>query len=241
MGTRSGAKARLRVLLFTKRLLSVRTYPSVMFVLSDFQRLMEPANDEPVLTDAAAGFVGGITEEGCAALTALVKAAEAVLQQELIARIHTQTPEFFERLVIDVLLAMGYGSDRAAMARCLGRSGDGGIDGIVVLDELGFDSISIQAKRLKPGTAVPIADVRDFAGSLEARRAAKGVFVTTTHFSAGAAEFCAQLVRRVVLIDGNRLAELMLRLGLGIRVQHRFEIRALDRDYFTPAAVKEAC
>lgn len=211
-----------------------------MFVLSDFQRLMLSGPEEPDLPEEPSGCLGGITDEGCAALTALVRASDAVLQRELIGRIHAQTPEFFERLVIDVLLAMGYGSDRAEMARCLGRSGDGGIDGIIPLDELGFDSISIQAKRLKPGTAVPIADVRDFAGSLEARRASKGVFVTTTHFSAGAAEFCAQLVRRVVLIDGNRLAELMLRCGLGVRVQHRFEIRALDRAYFSQVAPKEA-
>jgi restriction system protein len=212
-----------------------------MFVLSDFQQLMQPVNDDPALPESVDGFTGGITEEGCATLTALVKASNAVLHRELIARIHTQRPEFFERLVIDVLLAMGYGGNRAEMARCLGRSGDGGIDGIIPLDELCFDSIYIQAKRLKPGTAVPISDVRDFAGSLEARRAGKGVFVTTTHFSAGAADFCAQLVRRVVLIDGNRLAELMLHYGLGIRVQHRFEIRALDRDYFASGAARETC
>ncbi|MCA3556319.1 restriction endonuclease [Aestuariivirga sp.] len=210
-----------------------------MFVLSDFQQLMQPASDELELPEAPSAFIGGITEEGCAALTALVNASNAVLHRELIAHIHTQTPEFFERLVIDVLLAMGYGSDRSGMARCLGRSGDGGIDGIIPLDELGFDTICIQAKRLKPGVAVPIADVRDFAGSLEARRAGKGVFVTTTHFSSGAAEFCAQLVRRVVLIDGNRLAELMMRHGLGIRVQHRFEIRALDLAYFTRVVTRE--
>ena len=207
-----------------------------MYVLSDFQRLMQTAGDEP---DAPVDFTGGITEEGCAALSALVKASNAALRRELIGSIHSQTPEFFERLVIDVLLAMGYGADRAEMARCLGRSGDGGIDGIVALDELGFDSICIQAKRLKPGTPVPIADVRDFAGSLEARRAGKGVFVTTTHCSAGAAEFCAQLVRRVVLIDGSRLSELMMRYGLGVRVQHCFEIRALDRGYFLPATVRD--
>ena len=103
-----------------------------------------------------------------------------------------------------------------------------------------IDSICIQAKRLKPGTPVPISDVRDFAGSLEARRANKGVFVTTTHFSAGASDFCAQLVRRVVLIDGNRLAELMLRHGIGVRVQHSFEIRALDRSYFAPVVARDA-
>jgi len=214
-----------------------------MFVLSDFQRLMQPASDDTGLPygddGVTSGFAGGITDEGCAALTALVNASNAVLHRDLIARIHAQTPDFFERLVIDVLLAMGYGCDRAEMARCLGRSGDGGIDGIIALDELGFDSIFIQAKRLKPGTAVPIADVRDFAGSLEAQKANKGVFVTTSHFSAGAAEFCAQLVRKVVLIDGNRLADLMLRHGIGIRVQHRFEIRALDRAYFAPLAAKE--
>jgi len=203
-----------------------------MFVLSDFQSLMQTANDDPAVADTPSGFMGGITDEGCAALTALVNASNAVVHRELIARIHTQTPEFFERLVIDVLLAMGYGGDRAEMARRLGRSGDGGIDGIIPLDELGFDSICIQAKRLKPGMPVPISDVRDFAGSLEARRAGKGVFVTTTHFSAGAAEFCSQLVRRVVLIDGNRLSDLMIRYGIGLRVQHRFEIRALDRGYF---------
>ena len=207
-----------------------------MFVLSEFQRLMQPSDDEP--SDAGEPM-GGITEEGRMALAALVNAANAVLRSELIARIHAQTPEFFERLVIDVLLAMGYGRNRAEMALCLGRSGDGGIDGIISLDELGFDSICIQAKRLKPGIAVPIGDVRDFAGSLEARRAGKGVFVTTTHFSAGAAEFCAQLVRRVVLIDGSRLTELMLRHGIGVRVQHNFEIRTLDKAYFTPVTPRD--
>ncbi len=211
-----------------------------MFVLSDFQRLMQPSAEDLSLVDSQAGLAGGITAEGRDALTALVDASDAVLHRELIARIHAQTPDFFERLVIDVLLAMGYGSNRAEMARAIGRSGDGGIDGIIQLDELGFDSISIQAKRLKPGMAVPIGDVRDFAGSLEARRAAKGVFVTTTHFSTGAAEFCAQLVRRVVLIDGNRLAGLMLRHGIGIQVQCRFEIRALDRSYFAPVATRQA-
>lgn len=209
-----------------------------MFLLGDFQRLMRESGDDLIVPDHAAGLDGGISADGASALATLVSAAGAVLHSELIARIHTQTPDFFERLVIDVLLAMGYGNNRADMATCLGRSGDGGIDGIIHLDELGFDTICIQAKRLKPGVAVPIGDVRDFAGSLEARRAGKGVFVTTTHFSAGAAEFCSQLTRRVVLIDGNRLADLMLRYGIGVKVQHRFEIRALDRSYFAPILAK---
>ena len=204
-----------------------------MFVLGDFQRLMQASNDEAgFVASEAAGFAGGISQDGCTALAALVKASEAILVREVISRIHAQPPDFFERLVIDVILAMGYGSNQADMAHCLGRSHDGGIDGIIRLDELGFDSIFIQAKRLKPGVAVPISDVRDFAGSLEARRATKGVLVTTTHFSAGAQDFCAQLSRKVVLIDGQQLAELMLRYGIGVKVQHVFEIRGLDRAYF---------
>ncbi|WP_421695188.1 restriction endonuclease [Aestuariivirga sp.] len=195
---------------------------------------MHPSTDEAgFVANEASGLAGGISQDGCTALSALVKASDVILVRELIARIHAQPPDFFERLVIDVILAMGYGSNRAEMARCLGRSHDGGIDGIIRLDELGFDSIFIQAKRLKPGVAVPISDVRDFAGSLEARRATKGVLVTTTHFSAGAADFCAQLSRKVVLIDGQRLAELMLRFGIGVKVQHVFEIKALDRAYFS--------
>ncbi len=211
-----------------------------MFLLGDFQRLMQSSNDDLARPDERGGPAGGLTEEGCSALVTLMNAAQAVLHRELLARIHSQPPDFFERLVIDVLLAMGYGSNRAAMARCLGRSGDGGIDGIIALDELGFDSIFIQAKRLKPGVAVPISDVRDFAGSLEAHRAGKGVFVTTTHFSAGAPEFCAQLSRRVVLIDGNRLADLMIRFHIGVRVQQSVEIRALDRSYFAPVLATAA-
>lgn len=209
-----------------------------MFVIGDFQRLMQSGNDDAAAPDER--LCGGLTDEGARALAALVSAARTVLHRELIARVHAQPPDFFERLVIDVLLAMGYGGSRAEMAHCLGRTGDGGIDGVISLDELGFDSIFIQAKRLKPGTPVPISDVRDFAGSLEARRAGKGVFVTTTHFSAGAPEFCAQLGRRVVLIDGNRLAELMIRYRIGVKLQHCFEISVLDRSYFAPTPVAAA-
>jgi restriction system protein len=195
---------------------------------------MKPPQDDPGASLEGCGIpVGGLSAEGITALAKLSLAAQAVLQRELIARIHAQPPAFFERLVVDLLLAMGYGADRAAMARCLGRSGDGGIDGVITLDELSFEQICIQAKRLKPGVAVPISDVRDFAGSLDARRATKGVFVATTHFSAGAEAFCAKLSRRVVLIDGERLAELMMRHNIGVRVQYSFELKSLDKAYFS--------
>lgn len=205
-----------------------------MYQLSDFQRLMTSPDGEPAAPSGEAPIAaGGLTAEGLAALANLARAAETILQRELIARIHAQPPAFFERLVIDLLLAMGYGKSRAEMARCLGRSGDGGVDGIIMLDELGFEQICIQAKRLKPGVAVPISDVRDFAGSLEARRATKGVFVATTHFSVGAESFCAKLSRRVVLIDGARLAELMVRHNIGVKSQQSFDVKVLDKAYFS--------
>jgi restriction system protein len=208
-----------------------------MSMIFDFQKLMQPSNDD----DGAAAPMTlhheappAVLRQGTETLASLVRAAHAALQSELIARIHAQPPAFFERLVIDVLLSMGYGTERSAAAQRLGRSGDGGVDGVITLDELGLDLIYIQAKRLKPGVAVPISDIRDFAGSLESRQASKGVFVTTTHFSAGAAEFCSRLTRRVVLIDGVRLTDIMMRYNIGIAVQECFVLKGLDTDYFSP-------
>ncbi len=134
--------------------------------------------------------------------------------------------------MVDVLVAMGYGRGRSEMAQRLGRTGDGGIDGMVAIDELGLDQIYMQAKRLRPGIPVPITHVRDFAGSLEARHATKGVFVTTTHFSPGAVEFCSRISRRVVLIDGHYLAELMMKHGIGVTVRRQYELKGLDASYF---------
>ena len=204
-----------------------------MSLISEYQRLMQPHEEiyipPKVSSQSLAAPATGIDHS----FAVMMRAAHAVLVEDLISRIHTQRPEFFEHLVIDVLLAMGYGSRRHDMAQCLGRTGDGGVDGIIALDELGLDQVCIQAKRLRPGNPVPIAEVRDFAGSLEARHAGKGVFVTTTHFSAGASEFCAKLSRRVVLIDGRRLAELMIRHNIGVRVKDTFQLKKVDSGYFS--------
>jgi len=216
-----------------------------MSMIFDFQKLMQASNDDNDLADqymprrpALAGPDSGAPSflpQGGESLLKLAEAAHAALRAELIARIHVQPPAFFERLVIDVLLSMGYGAERSDTAQRLGRSGDGGIDGVITLDELGFDLIYIQAKRLKPGVAVPISDIRDFAGSLESRQASKGVFVTTTHFSPGAAEFCSRLSRRVVLIDGNRLVDIMLRYNIGVEVQQCIVLKGVDGGYFASA------
>jgi restriction system protein len=208
-----------------------------MSLISDFQQLMQPAEEDciPVEPNVRVRLPTGLQTEGEPDVVALMRAAHISLVGEIISRIHAQSPEFFEHLVIDVLLAMGYGSRRADMTQRLGRSGDGGIDGLIALDELGLDLIYIQAKRLRPGIPVPIGEIRDFAGSLEARHAGKGVFVTTTHFSPGATDFCARLTRRVVLLDGTRLAELMVRFNIGVKIEQSFFLKRIDGGYFTPA------
>ncbi len=162
--------------------------------------------------------------------------AHTSLAEEIIARIHAQPPDFFENLVIDVLLAMGYGGQRAAMARHLGCSGDGGVDGFIAQDELGLDLIYLQAKRLRPGVAVPVSEVRDFAGSLDAHQAAKGIFVTTSHFSESAMDFVQRVSRRVVLVDGYRFSGIMIRHNIGVWVKESYQIKRIDANYFSTAA-----
>ena len=158
------------------------------------------------------------------------------LRSDILARVYVNSHTFFEKLIIDVLLRMGYAGRRRDLARHLGRSGDGGIDGIIALDELGLDVILVQAKRLRPGTTVPVSHVRDFAGSLEARRASKGIFVTTAQFSHAAHEFVGAVSRRVVLVNGVQLADIMIRHNIGVRVRETYQFKELESTYFRPVA-----
>jgi restriction system protein len=151
---------------------------------------------------------------------------------ELLRRVHGMSPEFFEQLIIDVLLAMGYGSTRAGIAQRLGRPGDGGIDGEIMRDELGLDRIYVQAKRYAPGSFVPVSEVRDFAGALDSRRADAGVFVTTAEFPVSARDFVEKVRTRIALVDGAELARLMLRHGIGVRLVRSYAVHHLDGDYF---------
>ena len=158
------------------------------------------------------------------------------LRQELLGRILTQSPEFFEHLIIDMMLAMGYGGRRRDLARRLGRKGDGGIGGVIEQDELGLDLIYLQAKRYKLNSSVSVGDVRDFAGSLDAHHAAKGVFVATSQFTKAAREFVSMVSRRVVLIDGRKLTDLMIRHNIGVKLQESSQFKRVDADYFSPAS-----
>src|SRR5277367_4153913 len=154
------------------------------------------------------------------------------LAREIVARVHSFSPAFFERLIVDLLVRMGYGGGRAEMGRALGRVGDGGVDGVIKEDELGLDVVYVQAKRLDPNKAVPLCEVRDFVGGLEGHRATKGVLVTTSYFPSTAYDFITRVSKRVVLIDGQALANLMIRHRVGIRVKDVYEVRKIDESYF---------
>lgn len=142
------------------------------------------------------------------------------------------SPSFFERVIVDLLVGMGYGGSHENAAKRLGKSGDGGIDGIIDEDRLGLDRIYIQAKRYSPANSVQRPEVQGFVGSLVGLGASKGVFVTTSSFSAGAQAYVGPLSQRVVLIDGERLTALMLEHDVGVRVNRTVRIRRLDEDFF---------
>src|SRR5271157_1959191 len=154
------------------------------------------------------------------------------LAREIVERVHSFSPGFFERLIVDLLVRMGYGGGRQEMGRSLGRAGDGGVDGVIKEDELGLDVVYVQAKRLDPDKGVPVREVRDFVGGLEGHRATKGVFVTTSYFPTTAYDFITRVSKRVVLIDGSELASLMIRHRVGVRVKDTYEVKKIDEDYF---------
>ncbi|MFP5077951.1 restriction endonuclease [Rhizobium sp. YIM 134829] len=159
-------------------------------------------------------------------------ALQAALRDELLQRILANSPAFFEQLIVDLLVAMGYGGSHKDAAAQLGRSGDGGVDGIVNEDRLGLDRIYVQAKRYAPGNAVGRPDVNGFVGSLVGLGATKGVFVTTSTFSQPARDYVRHLSQRIILIDGQELAALMIEHGVGVRSYRMVEFKRLDEDFF---------
>lgn len=157
---------------------------------------------------------------------------ETALAQELLDRICKARPEFFERLMVKLLLAMGYGGSTANAGRALGRSGDDGVDGVIDQDALGLDRVYIQAKRYANGNNIGSGAIRDFFGSLDRHKATKGLFVTTSSFSASARETAEFLSKRIVLIDGEQLAMLMIRYSVGCRTEQTLEIKKIDEEFF---------
>jgi restriction system protein len=152
------------------------------------------------------------------------------LADEILQEIRTASPTFFERLVLDVLVAMGYGGLRKDAGQAVGRTGDDGIDGIIKEDELGLDVVYIQAKRWTANVGRP--DVQSFAGSLEGHRARKGVFITTSQFSKDAREYITRIEKKIVLIDGDRLAQYMMDFNVGVTEVDCYRVKELRRGYF---------
>jgi restriction system protein len=157
---------------------------------------------------------------------------DASLGQELLDRIRHAPPDFFERLIVNLLLSMGFGGSAADAGRALGRSGDDGVDGVIDQDALGLDRIYIQAKRYAVGNNIGSGAIRDFFGSLDRHKATKGLFVTTSGFSPSAIETAQFLSKRIVLIDGEQLSKLMIRHNVGCRVEDTLQIKKIDEDFF---------
>ena len=164
-------------------------------------------------------------------LEASVQTLRESLEKELLEELGRVSPQRFEQVVIELLVAMGYGGSRADAAQALGGPGDGGIDGLIKEDPLGLDVVYIQAKRWASGS-VGRPEVMQFAGALAAKRANKGVFLTTADFTKEARQFVEQIGSKIVLIDGKVLSKLMVDHNLGVSTYQTYELKRLDRDFF---------
>ena len=154
------------------------------------------------------------------------------LALDILERTRKVTPAFFEELLIELLIAMGYGGTGEGAAHALGKTGDNGIDGVIDQDPLGVDQIYIQAKRYAQGNNVGAGDIRDFFGALNLKKAQKGIFITTSEFTASALETAQNLGTRIVLINGNELAKLMLRYNIGSRDEQVLHLKKIDEEFF---------
>lgn len=196
----------------------------------EFRQFTNRANDVDAAVSQAIDDPAGQTPDEI--MRAAHQRIEAALAEDLLDRVRSAPPDFFERLIVSLLLAMGYGGTAADAGRALGRSGDGGVDGVIDQDALGLDRVYIQAKRYAAGNTVGPGAIRDFFGSLDRHKAAKGLFVTTSSFTGSARETADYLSKRIVLIDGDQLTRLMIRHNVGCRVEEVLHVKKIDEDFF---------
>ena len=163
-------------------------------------------------------------------LESTVAELRASLADELLEKIKASSPQFFERLVVELIVAMGYGGSMKDAGQAIGRSGDGGIDGVIKEDRLGLDVIYLQAKRWENTVGRPI--IQAFAGSLEGVRARRGIVITTSTFSKEAHEYVQHIEKKIILLDGRRLTDLMIDFDVGVTKEEVFEVKRLDIDFF---------
>ncbi len=197
----------------------------------DFQNFKNKASD----TDAKAPTTEEKLETESTPDEVLRRAHSAItgaLSAELLDRVRNATPAFFERLLVELLIAMGYGGTSEGAGRAIGQSGDGGVDGVIDQDPLGVDQIYVQAKRYSEVNNIGAGAIRDFFGALSLKKAHKGIFVTTSAFSPSAVQTARDLGSRIVLIDGVQLARLMVRYNVGCRDEEVLHIKKIDEDFF---------
>lgn len=189
-----------------------------------------PAEEAPAGQGAVRTVEDGQTPED--AMAAADKVLRAALADELLALLLDMSPQRFERVILDLLAAMGFGKGDLSSGHVTKATGDGGIDGVIHEDALGLDAVYVQAKRYAPDNKVSRPDIQRFVGSLTGEGATKGVFVTTSGFSREAQEYISRVQHRIVLIDGLRFAHLLIQHGVGVRVRATYAIQTVDEDYF---------
>ena len=182
---------------------------------------------------ASEGSTNGAPETPQEQMDAAIQTHNKALADEVIEAVLSLSPARFERLVVDLLIAMGYGGGDLERGLQTNLSADGGIDGIINEDELGLDAVYVQAKRYDPNNKVGRPALNAFVGSLTGEGANKGVFVTTSGFSREAREYVSRVQQRIVLIDGDRLARLMIQHEVGVRARKAYVLRSVDEDYFS--------
>lgn len=185
------------------------------------------AFDDTVETAAVAPATGLAPDE---AIKQVYRTLRAEVEQELLDTVKAASPEFFERLVVDLLVRMGYGSNRETAARAVGRSGDSGIDGVIDEDRRGLDVIYLQAKRWEGGVGRP--EIQKFVGALQGQRARKGIFLTTSHFTKDDEDYVTRIDSRINLVDGRSLAALMFDYEVGVAPRSNYTVKGIDGDYF---------
>ena len=203
----------------------LKQYPEFL----EFQKLKGTRSGEKTTT--AKESIDGSTATPSEALETAYENLRDELIDELLTKLKQSSPSFFERIVVELLVKMGYGGSRADAGKAIGRSGDGGIDGIIKEDKLGLDVVYIQAKRWD-NNPVGRPDVMQFAGALQAQKANKGIFIATSRFTEDARGYVSQIGSKIVLIDGERLSHLMVERDVGVSTVSLYPVKKIDADYF---------
>lgn len=199
-----------------------------LFQFPEYVALRKSHRERPESTDEAENGQAGTPEE---ALESAHEKIRESLAAEILQKLKSCSPSFFERLVVEVIVKMGYGGTRQDAGKAIGKSGDGGIDGIIKEDKLGLDTIYIQAKRWENTVGRP--EIQKFVGALTGQRAKKGLFISTSNFTSDAMDYVSRVDTKIVLIDGETLPELMIDHNVGVSTIATYDLKKIDSDYFT--------